>query len=91
MRIELRRWPLAGLVSDMPLGEAACLSGLSRRSMVDALIAVTSANAASDIPASSPLASSAGIHWSIIAFMYGPHGIPISSHRRSSAACASSE
>ena len=39
---------------------------------------------------SSPSALSAGIHWSSIAFMYGPHGMPINSHNRSNSRCVSS-
>lgn len=87
---ELRRCSPAGRVSDMPLGMAARLSGPSRRSMVDALIERTCSSASPSTSSSSPSALSSGIHWSSIAFMYGPHGMPINSHNRSNSRCVSS-
>ena len=35
------------------------------------------------MPSSSPFALSAGTHWPNMAFIYGPHGMPINSHNRS--------
>ena len=87
-RAELRRCSPAGHVSDMPLGIAACLSGRSHRSMADALIPSTWPSASTS--SSSPLDLSAATHWSNMALMYVPHGMPTNSHNRSSNRCAAS-
>ena len=42
------------------------------------------------MPSSSPFALSAGTHWPNMAFIYGPHGMPINSRNRSNTRCASS-
>ena len=82
--IELRDSSPAGRVAANPLGRAASRTGLRYRSIVEALIAISSPSACPSHSSSSPQSRSTGSHCGSIALRYLPHGMSINTHTRTS-------